>query len=452
MSATATLAEFVAETGYDDVPDEVLEKSERCLLNVLGVSIAGSQSTVGDHVVSYVADQYDSNGDATVLGHGSTSLEGAALANGTFPSVHHYDDTFVSVLMHPSASAFPAAFGACQVHGGDGRDLLTGYTIGMEAAYHVGRSLDPAHRDYGWHGTGTIGSFGAVAASASVMGLSAREVETAFGIVASGSSALRRNIGTDTNQLHTGHAAQIGVRASVLAANGFTSDEAILEGDQGYGPLMKPSETFDPSDLVEVLGEEWGTMDVGFKPYPSASISHSALESLLRLIDEEGIDGGDVESVRVRLDPSLSDILSPEYPQSGSSAPASIKYCLAVALARGKAEITDFSDEAVADEGIRSQYGKISCDFSAELGEGFHKKGARVVVTTTDGRELVAEEKVPPGGPDNPLSDDQLLAKFEECARAATESPSGDAFRDAIGGLADDGGFDEFVGLFRQVS
>ena len=451
MSATAKLAEFISRTTFDDVPPEVVEKANRCLFNVLGVSIAGSQSRVGDHVVSYVDDQYDSAGGATVIGHGASSLEGAALANGTFPSVHHYDDTFVSVLMHPSASAFPAALGASELEGRTGREFLTGYVVGIEAAYNVGRSLDPSHRDYGWHGTGTIGSFGATAAAASVLELSPADVETALGIVASGSSSLRRNIGTDTNQLHTGHAAQIGVRAAVLARNGFTSDEGILEDDQGYGPLMKPTEEFDPADVVELLGDEWGTMDVGFKPYPSASISHSALEALLRTLEEEAITGEDVESLRVRLDPSLSNILSPEYPQRGSSAPASIKYCLAVALDRGKAEITDFTDEAVADPGIRSQWEKISCDFGSELGAGYHKKGAQIVLTTNDGNELVAQEKVPPGGPDKPLSEERLDAKFVECTSTAAVAPSPGEVRDAVDGLTTADDLDRFVGVLRRV-
>lgn len=450
MSSTATLAEFVAETELEDVPDEVLDKSKQCLFNVLGVSIAGANSEVGEHVVRYVSNQYDSTGDATVVGHGTSSLEGSALANGTFPSVHHYDDTFVSVLMHPSASAFPAAFAACEVEGGDGSTLLEGYTLGIEAAFHVGRSLDPAHRDYGWHGTGTIGSFGAVAASASVLELSARELETAFGIVASGSSALRRNIGTDTNQLHTGHAAQIGVRAAVLARNGFTADDAILESDQGYGPLMKPTEPYDPADVVELLGDEWGTMDVGFKPYPSASISHSALEALLGVLSAEELYGSDVEAVDVHLDPSLSDILSSDYPRDGSSAPASIKYCLAVALERGEVDITGFTDEAVADPGIQSQWEKISCDFSSKLGAGFHKKGARITVTTTDGREIDAVERVPPGGPDNPLDEERLSAKFAECASTAEKAASADEFRSVIDRL-DEGAFDEFRTLVREI-
>lgn len=302
MSATADLAEFVSRTTYEELPDPVVKKAKRGLYNVVGVTVAGAKDPVGRRIVEYVETQFPADGAATIVGHGRTSPVGAALANGTFPSVHHYDDTFDSLLVHPSASAFPAAYAAGEVVGTDGRALLTGYVLGVETTYHVGHSLDPAHGEHGWHSTGTLGTFGAVAASGSVLGLSPREMRTAIGIVASGSSSLRRNIGTMTNQLHTGHAAQVGLRASLLAREGFTADERILDGESGYGSVMTPS-AYDPTEAVDRLGTEWGMMDLGFKPYPSANISHGALAALQRLLTDEGITGDAVESVTVHLDP-----------------------------------------------------------------------------------------------------------------------------------------------------
>lgn len=452
MSATAELSAFVSNTTYNDLPEEVVEKAKKCLFNVLGVTIAGSQDSVGEQTVAYVEQQYAANGDATIVGNGQTSPEGAALANGTFPSVHHYDDTFSSLIVHPSASAFPAAYAASEIEDtqADGRSLLTGYIIGIETAYHIGGSLDPAHGDHGWHSTGTIGSFGAVGAAASVLDLTPSQVQHAIGIVASGSSSLRRNIGTNTNQLHTGHAAQIGLRASLLAQDGFSADDAILDGEQGYGAVMKPAK-YDPSDVIQSLGTEWGTMDIGFKPFPSASISHAALEALQQLFRAEDISGNDVESLTVHLNPSLSDLLDSNYPRDGSDAHASVEYCLAVALHKQDVEVADFTDEKVQNGVFRAEWEKITTDFSAPLGDGFEKKGARIVVTTDDGREYVKEQHHPPGSPNNPLAKERLKEKFVGCAATADGVPDADIVFSVVQRLEDGDAYEEFQKLIEQI-
>lgn len=450
MTATAELAEFVSTTDFEDLPDDVVDRSKRALYNVLAVTLAGATAPVGERVAAYVERQFPDDGPSVVVGHGRTSPVGAALANGTFPSVHHYDDTFDSLLVHPSASSFPAAFAAGESVGTDGRRLLTGYVLGIETTYHVGRSLDPGHAEQGWHSTGTMGTFGAAAASASVLGLTTHEVRHTLGIVASGSSALRRNIGTNTNQLHTGHAAQVGLRAALLARDGFTADDRIFDDELSYGSVMTPSTEYDPADVVESLGHDWGTLDIGFKPYPSASISHGALAALLRIVVNEEISGDDVASVRVHLDPSLANVLDSRFPRDGSDAHASIKYCLAIALQDQRVEITDFTDERVEESAVRVQWEKISCDFRSPLGDGFEPKGARVVVYTNDGSEYSAEQRTPPGSPNNPLTDDQLITKFGECASAAGSSIDAERALSIVTRLESRDMYDEFVRMIER--
>ena len=112
MSTTAELAEFVSNLAFEELPEDVVTKAKRALYNVVGVTAAGAADPVGRQIAAYVESQFPADGTSTVVGHGRTSPVGAALANGSFPSVHHYDDTFDSLLAHPSASVFPAAYAA----------------------------------------------------------------------------------------------------------------------------------------------------------------------------------------------------------------------------------------------------------------------------------------------------------------------------------------------------
>lgn len=189
----------------------------------------------------------------TVLGWGTASPLGAALANSTFGHAIDYGNTFESMVLYPSAPVFSAALTVVdESAGATGHDLLTGYVLGVEAAFRVGHSAYPSHYDYGWHHTGTIGSFGAAAAS--VLDLLAKETTHAFGIVASGSSELKNNFGSMAKPLHSGQAAQTGLRAAMLAAAGFTADEATLNGEVGYGTVMSLDGFYAPTVIEGGVG------------------------------------------------------------------------------------------------------------------------------------------------------------------------------------------------------
>jgi len=210
--------------------DEVREKSKEAITDLVGVALYGSHHGVGEQINSYV-ETSSPGSDATVLARGTASVTGAALANATFGHAVDFDDTFESIVIHPTSPVFSAALAVAELVNATGEDVLTGYAVGVDVAYRTGHSTYPSHYENGWHSTGTVGTFGAAAAAASVMGLTADEIRYAFGIAASASSSLKKNFGTMTKPLHSGHAAQMGTRASLLAANGFTADPNVFEGD-----------------------------------------------------------------------------------------------------------------------------------------------------------------------------------------------------------------------------
>ena len=445
MDETAAIADFTATTTFEDLPTEVVAKAKRAITDYVGVALYGSRHAVGERVSSYV-ERCLPGDEAAVLGRDTASPPGAALANGAFGHAIDYDDTFESIVVHPTSPVFPAALAGVQVADGSGRDALAAYVVGAEVAFRTGHATYPSHYDNGWHSTGTVGTFGATAAAASALGLAPDEIRRAVGIAASSSSSLKKNFGTMTKPLHAGHAAQMGVRAALLADEGFTADEAVFEGDIGYGEVMTPGGEYDPTEITDDLGETWAVEDIGFKPYPSGVITHAAMDALRDLVADHDLAPEDVETVRVALDEAASEMLVHADPDDALQAKFSIEFCLAAILREEDAGVREFSDEYVADPRTREVMATVERDFEEDLlGGAFASYGARVTVTTTDGDEYEAVEKYAPGSPNNPISDDRLDAKFFECAEPTVGRERAEAVAAAIDGLDEPGALDRLL-------
>lgn len=449
MGETAALAEHSVNIEYEDIPKETVEHAKRAIRDYLGVAVYGSHHEVGDQILGYV-DRCMSGEEATVIGRGTASPTGAALANATFGHAIDYDDTFESIVIHPSSPVFGATLAAGEVADASGKDLITAYTAGCEAAYRVGHSTYPNHYQNGWHSTGTVGSFGSTAAAAHLLDLSVDETTAAFGIVASASSSLKKNFGTMTKPLHAGHAAETGVRSALLAAEGFTADDAILEGNIGYGEVMTTDGSYDSTDITEDLGEEWAVLDIGFKPHPSGVITHAAMDALRTLVIEHDLTPETVDRVTVALDDAASEMLHHANPDDALQAKFSIEFCLAAILREQKAGIHEFTDEYVNQPETKEVIAKIDRSFEETLFDAHYASyGARVTVETADGETLVKEVKHHPGSPNNPVSEDRLRAKFDECVLTVLSDDETAQLADVIADLENDGSVDDLIGLLR---
>ncbi|UHQ98576.1 MmgE/PrpD family protein (plasmid) [Natrinema zhouii] len=445
MSETEALVELIASTSYDDLPDGAVRKSKEAILDYAGVALYGSGHEVGEIVTEYV-DECVGEGDTPLLGRDRTGTPAAALANGAYGHAIDYDDTFESIVLHPTSPTFAAAYAASARTEVTGQDLLAAYAVGIETAYRIGHGVYPAHYDHGWHITGTVGTFGSAAAAASVLDLTATEVRHALGIAASSSSSLKKNFGSMTKPLHAGHAAQSGVRAALLAAKGFTADPDIFEGDLGYGSVMTPDGTYDSEILRSGIDDRWGVMDIGYKPYPSGVITHAAMDAMRELVEDHGLTPDEVDTVVATLDDAASEMLHHTNPENELQAKFSIEFCLAAVLRERDVGIHEFTDEYVADPATRRAMAVVERDFEPNLFEAdFANYGARVTVLTNDGRELTASEKYAPGSPNNPLSRERLEAKFRECASTVLDESAVDEAAAAIGSLEEPGALERFT-------
>lgn len=445
MAETERLAGFIDDTEFSDIPLDAIEAGKRAIRDYAGVAVFGSQHAVGNRLSRFV-DRFGPGEQATVFGRGTASATGAALANGGFGHAVDYDDTFESIVIHPTSPTFPAALAAAELVDGAGQDVMTGYLVGVEAAFRIGHATYPSHYDQGFHATGTIGTFGGAAAAGSVLGLSPTELAHAFGIAASSASSLKKNFGSMTKPYHAGHAAEMGLRAALLAQDGFTADPEIMEGPIGYGAVMTPGGDYDPSAITDGLGSDWAVHDIGFKPYPSGVITHAAMEALRRIVIEEDLEPSDVERIVVTLDEAATEMLHHKQPADALQAKFSIEFCLAAILLERDVDIHAFSDDYVQSDRSQSTIQLVERAFEPNLfGDEFAGYGGRVLVETVDGSEYVEEERRAPGGPSNPITEERWIDKFETCAGTVLRDDQVDDLKRAIDGLEDQGSIAELT-------
>lgn len=440
MTTTRELTRFVRSV--DEVPEEVAERSTVAIRDFLGVALRGVDSEVGVTLRAY-ADDSPAGGSCSVLNGTTAGPERACLLNGAFGHALDYDDTFATFPLHPTTVVAPAALTAGEMVDAAGDAFLAAYAVGVETLYRVGRSVFPSQYERGFHSTAAVGSFGAAAAAGVLYDLEDLELRRAFGIAASSAGGLRKNFGTTTKPLHAGFAASSGLRAALLAREGATAAPDALEGPTGYGTVMA-GEDYDPSALA---GDDLtGVGDVALKLYPSAHITHGAVEALRELRSHEGLSLDDVAEVTATLHPGGRDVLIHGDPDDALEARFSIEFCLGAVLRSGSLGLEEFSDANVEDPATRAAMTAVDVEYDADAVADLGRYGGRVTVETVDGRTHEAEAIDAPGSPRNPVSEERLREKFEACV--APTPVDGDRLAAALADLADGGSVADLVYVF----
>ncbi len=226
MNATALLAEFITKSRYEDCPEAALDAARRAILDCLGVMLAGSVEPAA-RILQEVARAEGGAPLATVVGTGRrTGAVWAALCNGTAAHALDFDDTNFALMGHPSAPVLAAALAAGELALADGRAVLHAFLLGFEVETTLAEVINPAHYAHGWHATCTLGTLGAAAAAARLLGLDGTQTRHALAVAASQSSGLKENFGTMTKPFHAGHAARSGVLSALMAREGWKGPRA----------------------------------------------------------------------------------------------------------------------------------------------------------------------------------------------------------------------------------
>jgi 2-methylcitrate dehydratase PrpD len=440
---TATAAEFVENVSFSEVPAEAIRIGTRCLLDGLGLFVAGSE----EHAVRLLieeAAETGGRGEALLLGRRNAKVPApiAARVLGTAGHAHDWDDSQVSrdpahvygLLTHPTIPPLTSALVMAQRVGGvDGKTFMLAFLTGFEVECKISEWMLPQHYARGMHSSGTVGTFGAYAAAAKLLGLKALNLRSGFGIAASFAAGIRCNFGTMTKPLHVGRAAENGVTAALLAARGFTADPDALDGPWGFYAVHGGGVSAEKT--LQGFGKLWSIIEPGvsIKPYPCGVLTHPTIDLMLKLVTENDVKPDDVEAVTVYAG---TNILKPiRYPIAANHLQA--KFSLPAALAMialvRKAGKHEFSDEFVGSAPMQAMQRHISTELDPEIDKmGFDKMRSRIAIRLKDGRALEgwADERYR-GGPENPLSDADLEAKVRSCCEGVLDETAQSALIEA---------------------
>lgn len=426
---TDTIARFIAEKSLADCPDIAIEKTKKVIADTFAVMLAGAGSEVAPPLLEYLTLSGESGASPIIGTKRTASAELAALVNGTFGHALDFDDVLAMMPAHPSAVILAALTADLERHPLSGRALIEAQVFGIEIGGKIGLGITTGHYNRGFHGTGTLGIFCAVAALAKAYALDVETTRIAFGIAASMASGLRRNFGTMTKPLHTGWAARSALAAVHLAMSGFTAAPDVLEAKSGFFAAYGVEKS-DPEATARSLGKPWVVVDPGIalKKFPCCYACHCGMDGVLTLRKKLGFEAKDIERLECRMPPGGMQVLTYPDPQTGLEGKFSLQYSLAAGALDGRYTIDSFTDKAVTRCDIRALLPRVDAhedvrcrgdDPQFESRSSGSRGFVEVEVTLRDGRRDTVRIDKAPGHPSRELTWNDLEAKVDDCARQA---------------------------------
>ena len=418
IGTTQALAAFTAGLHFDDLPAEVVRRTEDLFLDWLASVLAGRDAHPVQALSHFAAQMGPSSGPSELLpSRGRTSPLFAALVNGAASHVVEQDDVHNGSVFHPGAVVFSPVLAMAQQTGASGRDFIVAAVAGYEAGIRIGEFLGRSHYTI-FHTTGTAGTVAAAASVARLLNLDAEQTLHAFGSAGTQAAGLWEFLrdAADSKQLHTAKASADGLLAACIARDGFTGARHILEGPQGMAAGM--SSDADASKLTDGLGTRWALMETSFKYHASCRHTHPAADALLQLLHDEGLAAGDVRSVRARVHQGAIDVLGPVTdPQTIHQSKFSMGTVLALIAVRGRAGLPEF-DAHYRDPAVVAFRDRVAMELDAEVDRAYPARWiGKVTVETTDGRRLEGRVDEPKGDPGNTLTAAELEDKAIRLAR-----------------------------------
>jgi 2-methylcitrate dehydratase PrpD len=437
VGTTAAAADFIESLTVADIPREAVRIGRRCVLDGLAVMVAG----LAEDTWKLLADEAEEQGgrrDALLFGRGRTRVPAAIAARvlGGAGHAHDWDDTQVSndprhqygLLTHPTVPPLAAALAVSQRLAAEGQsvsgaDFFTAFMAGFEVECKISEWMLPfVYRERSFHSSGVAGIFGAAAAAAKLLGLRGAQLRMSLSMCASMAAGCRVNFGTMSKPLQVARAAENGVTAALLARRGFTADLDGLDGQWGYFRVYgngvfteKTAQGFGGA-----RASQWSIVSPGVsvKPYPSGILTHQTMDGMLELMREHSITPEQIERIDVHAGSNVLNPIRFAIARTHLQAKFSMAGLLTMIILRARAGRQEFTDEFIGSPQAQDMQARIHTHVDPQIeAQGMEIIRSRIELRTRDGRLLVhwAPEKYR-GGPLNPLSDEDLVAKLAACA------------------------------------
>ncbi len=424
------VADHVAGATFESLPAAAVDGARRSLLDALGVTLAAS--TLGEGVRPFVELVTADGGTpaSTIIGFGTkVPAAAAAYANGAMAHALDYEDAHDGALVHPSAPTVPAVLALAEATGASGREVLAAIAVGCDLVCRLGLALRADPAEAGWYPPALLQAYGATAGACRVLGLDGAAVLDALSLTlaqVTGTTEMTRGARSVVRGVRDAFAAHAGVRSAQLAAAGVHGFDRPFDGEAGLFALYAGGR-YEPSAILDDLGRRYEGAFLTYKPWPSCRGTHAAIEAALRM-HESGLDPSGITDLVVvgsRLNRMLCEPAGQrQQPSTAIDAKFSLPFTVGRALVHGRVGLDAFTPAALVDPAVLGVARLVRYEVDPDESAGAATR-CRLEVSTTTGTRVESVDPAP-GGPDRPMSDDDLRAKFVDNARHAA-LPLGDA-------------------------
>jgi len=424
------LAEFAVNTKFADLPLAAVEAAKKSVLDTMGVMLAASGMEPAVRPIIELVQESGGKPEATILGYYDRVPAGAAaFANGAL--AHGLDfDSQTPWGAHADSSIVPTVLALAELRSGvTGEELIAAVAIGQEIFIRL-RCNVGWHMD--WNLSTVVGCFSATAAGGSIFKLDVDQLANALGIASLQSSGTMEQIfglGSDLRGMYAGFSSQASVNAVRLAGRGMTGIRNLFEGEAGLFKVYFKGE-YDREKIVAHLGKEFLSGGMTYKYWPAVGNAHTYIHAAIELMKETDVALDQVTEVKVYVGDFQQRMCSPlderQVPNTLVDAKFSLPFLVALALAKGRMEVGDFTSEALKDRAVLTLARKVvpvpdtSYNWTSKLPDG------KIELVLGDGTRISRLGSKVPGSVELPMTWDELFQKFGSCARAAVSPPSAD--------------------------
>ena len=416
MNRTESYLDAIDAVANKEIPDHVIYRTKLALLDYIGVTLAGykEQQEKVDSIIRSFCD----DGEIRPVGIGKTmSMNNAAFLNGLNGHALDFDDGTNAGIIHLGSPLFSVLLPLAQKYHFDGKKLLRAAVLGYETSFTMARSIQPTHKQRGYHATGTCGLLGIAVAVSEALDFTPKQRKDAFSTAAVSATGTLKVL-EDSSQLkpyNVGKTALLGLTATQMAQAGFDTPDDVLSGMAGFLSQMYGSE--DVAFVQPLLDGTYAVQKAYIKPYAACRYTHPSIDVAKELRKNTGLQSEQIRSVKIRT----YDLAVKKHDHTdikgAASAKMSIPYNFAVTYVLGKTGMEAFTQEALSDPQVQSLTKKITVLEDAQMTEAFPQKTiAQVELLLEDGRVITGESILPKGEPENPLSLEETIEKFSELA------------------------------------
>jgi 2-methylcitrate dehydratase PrpD len=419
-SVSGYLAQWASGLSPDDIPATVRTRAKTCLVDTIGVAIAGSQSDAAVFARALCAEG-GTRGSSTAFGASRLfSAQAAAFSNGTAAHAFDFDDNCYAGFVHGSAVIAPATLAIGQKINASSADVITAFVVGSECEYALGAASKNALYERGWWTTGVLGPIGACMAAARLLRLDAAKTRAALGLALAGTGGMKACFGSDAKALLAGRASEAGVVCAELAHRGASGPEHAIEDKNGFVNLFNDG-IFDRSS-VAAIGRRWylETPGVDIKRIPVCLSSHAAVDAVSDLVTTHRLDVANIDTIVCDVPPIVRANLKYDLPRTVREAQFSMPFAIAASLRFGSLDLSRLNAESLRDGGVVALMTRVTM----QTGPMWDKpcmparapEGAHIRLTLRDGSYLEVFRDKARGSAADPLPASQVAEKFLACA------------------------------------